>query len=402
VVVSNLYFIYNGINESRYAPDYLLRTNIETLFNKASFYYFIGFVSILGGYKLIPAQKFRGMTFYSETKFNTIVTKCLIVLFIIAGIINLLGNINTVDGGDFFKYMSNMGDIDRTQNLGLGYLLYPMAVYLLIYLYFKQGKTIDVFFLAVVIIGFIMKLSTGRIASAFFYVISILVLIYYNQKTNLQTKFTNKSYYATFFVIILLGFFFFFFRRVGNLIYQQGGISSEIVEGLNDNASYLLIGSGNIPNTPLFMKIIDSWEIDHGFLYGESFITWLYNGVPSRIKPLDYQPSVMIKQLWYPGPGGNLPPTSVGEMYMNFGFWGPVAGLFFVGLLFKLIKNYVVKSGKYWVYVIYASIFLPFTLIYPKGEFDNINMKNLITYLIPYILVIILSFFFQKNNNVKA
>ncbi len=39
------------------------------------------------------------------------------------------------------------------------------------------------------------------------------------------------------------------------------------------------------------------------------------------MRPEAYQPSVMIKQVWYSHlQGGNLPPTGIGEMYANFGF----------------------------------------------------------------------------------
>jgi oligosaccharide repeat unit polymerase len=185
----------------------------------------------------------------------------------------------------------------------------------------------------------------------------------------------------------------FYFLRIMSALYFQGAFDLEMVKEFSslEKLGYFAVDRGNVPHIPIFMKIIDSWGPDIGYLYGRSFYAWVLSIVPTGwISPEEYLISLKINKLWFsniPGAGG-LPPTGVGEMYANFGVYGPFLGMFFFGVLCGAMYNFMIHSKSYWVLAIYSQILLGFILIYPKTDFANLSPW--------YIAPILATIFFLK------
>jgi hypothetical protein len=162
-----------------------------------------------------------------------------------------------------------------------------------------------------------------------------------------------------------------------------------LFSGFLSNIGYFAIDKSNIPNIPIFMKIIDSWADDVGFLYGQSFLKPFMAILPSSLRPesFGYSLGMTIKETWYSNMRmGGQPPTGVGEMYMNFGWLGPFLGMFMFGAFCAWLYNLLNKTKSYWVLVAYSQILFGFVLFYPKGEFMNLQFF----YFIPIALTVLL------------
>jgi MFS family permease len=141
------------------------------------------------------------------------------------------------------------------------------------------------------------------------------------------------------------------------------------------------------------MKVIDAWQTDHGYLYGQSLLSGIVNSLPHDPKAGGFAiTSNMVRTMWYPNvEGGALPTTAVGEMYMNFGPVGPFIGMFFVGFLIRLWYNFVIRSRNYWQYLIFLIISLVFIAIYPKVDFTNLGLFDPVVVFFPLIILWFLS-----------
>jgi oligosaccharide repeat unit polymerase len=98
--------------------------------------------------------------------------------------------------------------------------------------------------------------------------------------------------------------------------------------------------------------------------------------MPSSMNLPDLSIATQIKKTWYlSSQGGGLPPTCIGEMYVNFGAFGVIVGMFLIGIIFASFYNIMMKyrNRSYWITLIYASILTRFIFIYPKGELSNFS-----------------------------
>jgi oligosaccharide repeat unit polymerase len=94
---------------------------------------------------------------------------------------------------------------------------------------------------------------------------------------------------------------------------------------------------------------------------------------------------------------GALPSTCYGEMFANFGFTGIIVGMFIFGLLLAKLNNLLLKFNNLYYLIIYSLIVSSFVFIYPKGEFDNLNLIGLIIFSMTFIFIILGSKLFKKN-----
>jgi hypothetical protein len=174
----------------------------------------------------------------------------------------------------------------------------------------------------------------------------------------------NKEKKSLIFIALLasMGIMLYYLRLMSGLYYQNLFEFQRIVDLASlENFAYLAIGRGNVPNIPIFMKIIDSWGTDVGFLFGKTIVSWVLSIMPTEIiNPKDYLISLKIKEVWFQNivGGGGLPPTGVGEMYANFGPLGPLLGMFFFGLFCGMLYNCLVVTRSYWVLTVYSQILL--------------------------------------------
>jgi oligosaccharide repeat unit polymerase len=241
----------------------------------------------------------------------------------------------------------------------------------------------------------------GRLLHTINFALSVFVIQYFYHYQVLRKK--HYLYVGGLLGLIGLGVFMYFLRVLSSLAFNNmvnKSFFDQMTEFFKLESLFkFLIEKGNIPNIPVLMKIIDSWESDIGFYMGKSYFTWLYNVLPSTIRPVDYQTSFVIKNRWYIAllGGGSIPPTCIGEMYLIFGLFGVILGMFFFGVLMAYTYNLLNKFNNIWYLMIYSQILVYFFAIYPKGEFDNMSLFYILPFIATYIFLLFLSKIFSKT-----
>lgn len=397
VIIAGAYSIVTNFSTNIYVQNVRFTKDIGVLTGYVCMYFFLGYISMLAGYYLIKRRDLEiNFELESKSQLSGIVLNIVIVSFLLIGFANFFHNIWTFAGGNLIEYMKNVSTRHREFAISgttLGYLFAYSAMYVWFFKLIRRNVYWSKSFLIFLFLTILMKASTGRVLGTMFYITSFIG-IYYFIEISRKRVLSNAKYYIAGFAIALTGILFYFMRIMSSLSFNNklGDNIGETFIGLLNRTGYYLIDKGNIPNIGAVLKIIDSWAKDIGYLYGQSLITWASNILPSSLRPEAYQPSVMIKQTWYLHiRGGNLPPTCIGEMYANFGFLGPIIGMFFFGCLCALLYNFIIKSKSYWALVIYIQIALGFIMIYPKGEFDNLTLWDIVPILLLIVVMKIVS-----------
>lgn len=399
VFVSAAYMIKTEFTTNMYILNTSFNQPLILLFEKSLLLFFISYLSVVVGY-LIFSNKLPYKEILSERKeiSSHKLLGAISFLFILIGLLNFLINVMRFSGGDLGHYFSSIASRSIQYESSGGTALFYNLIYVGCYLWFyiictSRNKILTkICFVSTVIFSVIIMLSQGRIFSTLAYGFSF-VGIYYTLIYLKNGKANNIGFILISFSIVLSGLFFYFFRIISSLN-ENDMLNASVFYYLSqfltiDMLGYYAVDKGNIPNIGLVMKIIDSWENDIGFLYGQSIFTWVFNLLPSAFRPDIVGPSVMIKQTWYLGmTGGNLPPTGPGEMYANFGMFGSVFGMIYFGGLCALMNNTLKKYNNFWFLCVYILLGIQFFALFPKGEFDNISL------FIPILLF--LTIFFNK------
>lgn len=393
IPITNFYFIQTDFVNTIYFSKFELKKNYIDLFNKACLYYFIGLLSMLLGFISIKPAKVEKFNLNIEKIYHSKIILMIAVFLMGVGVINFFYNVSVYAGGNVFTYFGNVAlrkheFEDNSQGTTVGYNLYYIGSYILLFYYFLKKRRLSLLFWCLVIVGVAIKGSTGRIYSTLVYLISFLSMSYFHTIYLGKIKSLNKKYIVALTIIPLLGVFFYFFRLYSSLsINNTESISiAEASSQFLDVIGYYSFDKGNTPNVALFMKILDSWESDHGYFYGLSLFSGIF--------PLSFfvehgaKTSIVVKELWYMHlPGGALPTTAVGEMYMNFGVLGVVFGMFLVGLFLKLFYNYCVNKATFTSYLVLTQISLSFVAIYPKVDLTNLGIYWVLMGIFPLIIV---------------
>ncbi len=406
VVIAGFYSIFTDWRTNVFVNNTSFHNDITNLTAYTCMYFFVGYISMIAGYYLVKRDDLN-IEFDLEPKsiISDTVLNIFIFTFLFMGVANFIYNIWIFAGGSLSQYMATVSVRHlqfAKQGTTIGYILAYNAMYIWLFKIIRKGKLWNKSFFFVLIITILMKASTGRIFGTMLYIASFIG-IYYFIEISKKKVINNCKYYLTAIVIAIFGVAFYFMRIISSLAYNQmleTSVGTTFIE-LISKLGYYAVDKGNIPNVGVVLKIIDSWGTDIGYLYGQSLVTWITNILPSSFRPEAYQPSVIIKNVWYSYiQGGNLPPTGIGEMYANFGAVGPFLGMFFFGCLAALFYNYMIKSKSYWALAIYIQIAIGFIMIYPKGEFDNLTLWYVIPILGLVLIMRIVSGLTESSRNI--
>jgi len=414
VIISCLSIFYSDFQGTHYLTSQYFSYDLPVLFNITLLYLIVCYIFAYLGYKSFRQKFTPNIDLYSDG-ISTSVVQLFIIVFAIIGLGNFYVNILKFAGGNPLIYLTNVSlrhmEFSESGGTTAGYLLGYMAGYLWLYKLTKLQQKLSFYFLSYVAITVVLKASTGRIIGTMIYTLSYFMLYYF---LNYQQESKKHKKYALTVVIFIFCAVVFYFLRVISSLNHIGKIDSNLMEVMFsfvniDVLNYYLVDKGNIPNVGVLMKIIDAWSNDLNYFYGKSLFTWVYGVLPSSIRPENYQISILIKETWYLGvKGGALPPTGMGEMFVNFGYFGGIFGMYIFGAFTAFIFNMLKIFNNYWYLLIYTNITLGFVLIYPKGEFDNLSLWYIIPPLFTYSLLIFISKLTRKNrsenlsNNIKV
>lgn len=404
-ILASIYLYTSKFESTLFITEQSFSMDIFNLLNVALFYMIFSYIFAYIGYKTFKKNFEPSIDLYNDG-ISLKIVNVIIIIFAIFAILNFSYNIFKFAGGNPLEYMSNVStrhlEFQNSGGTTLFYLFGYVAGYLWLYKLMKKGKKISTsfYFLLFVLLTIFMKATTGRIFETLSYLLSYVVIYYFvNYKTESQN---NKKYILSIVALMSLGLLFYLFRITSSLAYNDmltASFIDTIFQFVNfDSIMYLAVDKGNIPNISVLMKIIDGWGDTIPFLYGESLFTWLYGIIPSSIRPEGYQPSVMIKQVWYSHiQGGNLPPMGMGEMFVNFWYFGAVFGMFIFGAFVAFMYNLLNRFNNYWYLVMFSNISVGFILLYSKGEFDNLTLWDIIPIGMTYLLLLFLTKLSRKN-----
>lgn len=387
------YSVNTNFNSNIFVNNTSFNQSFNSLFSYSAFLYLIGFIfTLLGYYSIKKLTNKIEIEFENDNQISSVVLNIMVFAFLLIGLANFLFNIWYYASGNLYLYMMNVS-VRRYEfadgGTTLGYLFAYNGMYIWFFQLLRKGKKQDKIFLIFLIITIIMRLSTGRIFQSLVY-LSSFIGIYYFVEISRNEKISNRKYLLMAIGVLSFGVIFYFYRIISSMNYSNM-LDKSMTQTFNiliKNMSFYAFDKGNTPNVALLPKIIDSWQSEIGFLYGRSLFSWLINFLPGNIRPgISMPPSVIIKQTWFSHiQSGNLPPTGIGEMYANFGFLGPIIGMYFFGLISKLLYNFTIKKKNYWILVIYINITLGFIALYPKGEFDNLSLWSIVPIMMIYVV----------------
>lgn len=401
VLIGAIHLYLGGFITNLYIRDTTFHSDLETLLNETLFYIIMCYIFSFIGYKTFN-KNLDYKIYFSNEKISLKVLNILIFTFSILALTNFIWNLFQFAGGNPIIYLSNVSIRHlEFENKGttIFYLFGYTAGYLWFYKILKYNKKISLYFLIFVFITIFIKATTGRIFDTLVYILSYVALYYFVN----FSKETNNNFKYLFGMISLgfIGLIFYFFRFASSLEYNNmisEDFLTDLIGLINfDNILFNAVDKGNIPNVAILMKLIDSWSGEYTFLFGESLFSWVYGFLPSDFRPDRYQVSFLIKDAWYENiDGGSLPPTGMGEMFVNFWYFG-VFGMYLFGILVALFNNLLIKFNNYWFLIVFVNVSLGFIMLYPKGEFDNFSVLFFLPILLTYILLNILSTILKKG-----
>lgn len=392
VLLSSMHLYFSNFKENVYIDYQVFPADIMGLFNTTLIYIILCYLAVVIGYRLFRTGRVFKVDFNDGVSLKLVTI--LFYVFALLGTVNFLYNVYAHAGGNLLLYLKNISirHIEfSSSGTTAAYVFSYTAAYLWLYKLLKSGKGLTIPFILFALFTVVMKGSTGRIIGTLIYMLSFFGIYYFVKYSDHKNY--NFKYIFVFFLMVLLAILFYFVRAASSYSYNgmlDDSFFNTVFSFFNvDDLFYYLSSKGNIPNVAVLMKIISSWGEDINYLLGSSLVSWVTNILPVSMRPEAYQPSVMIKQIWYlNAPGGNLPPTGMGEMYANFGYVFGVLGMFFFGVISSLFYNSLVYFKSYWFLVVFINISLGFIMIYPKGEFDNLTLW--------YVLPIGLSYCFLR------
>lgn len=365
-------------------------SNKLDLFSISIWVVLVGYLCFLFSYSLFFNDKIVKKGNYLVRGVSFTLLKYLAYIFMLIAIINFMYNIKAISNFDIISYFEKIkyysGHFVDFGITIVGYnFMYP-SIFFALYLYFN--KKINKYTLVVFMFFFLLLVaSLGRITGFGMSIIIIyLVFLYVG-----DIFFLNKKRIAIL-SIAVLGIISLFFLRMFSEYHRVFDISfDDFVVNELSNAMYILIGEGNLPNIGIVMKIIDSWEVDIGFLYGGSIFVGLMAFLPSSISVDVIQNNTVswiAKRTWYSDiHGGGLPPTIIGDLFANFGYIGVFFGMFVLGWFFARVYGFVLKKKNFFIFVVYAYFLTRFVFILPKGEFSRISVM-----VIPVIIITLVLF----------
>lgn len=293
--------------------------------------------------------------------------------------------------GGFFYVLDN---VERRAEFttGAGYLvkayrsLILMSVVMLVF-YYSETKRNIFLILLVSIISFLIFTSLGGRKSGLTLV--VLLLMAWNFKIQIINKF-NKYFYvlipcAIFYVIAIP-----LLRREDGINYYISNMGL-LVQDVAKNLSNVFREFSYIDH---YIYIIYKFDLEN-LWGGASFLDLTYAFIPSKFfynkPPVDdgaylrtmvennsiLNPGIPYHQLYQ----SSWPPETFGNLYMNFWIPGVLVGMFFLGLIYRVSYQYVLREKSILSILMYCSIVFSF-------HFSNLRIFQTFTDFIYY------SFFF--------
>jgi oligosaccharide repeat unit polymerase len=379
VFVGAVYFLVTDFAYSEHLlqPGKVMLVKLTT---RALGLFLIGYVSYLAGYLvLMRDRESRRVRLPTSHDLSGWAARTAVAICVLIGALNFLYLLTSYPGGTF-QYLIDFGRraarfeaITRPvttfgyQFLYAGVFVWFVALRRDALASRRRSETFA--FSLVVCFSVLVSISQGRLTQTISYLLILGFMGYVFSPRSLH----NLRFLLLAAVAIPVGIGLYFLRLVSvGLSGIQAGNVASLTQYLNaflPALGYWLIDKGNIPNLPVVINLVNQNGFAGELWYGQSFAAAI-----TRLSPvLGDLPNIgeTAGALWFHG-GGGLPPTIVGEMFLNFGYLGVPAGLFAAGLLSSWFYRFVVARGTYAWYLVYLIVLFRFIFVWPKGESANI------------------------------
>jgi len=194
--------------------------------------------------------------------------------------------------------------------------------------------------------------------------------------------------------LIVLGFVFIIVFSSGMLAFRTStfqGFDAELF-ATTVGTTFTLPGvmrvlSGDLNSIDRFIMIMRGVPDELPLQFGTTFATFLVMPIPRAVWPSKpVNADGLIVQTFFPGwGGGGIPPSLLGEFYMNFLFPGIIFGMFVFGLICRMMYSYLTSNknnaGVVLIYAFGLTYVLGFSL---SGNF-SLLMVHLLMEMIPII-----------------
>jgi oligosaccharide repeat unit polymerase len=375
-----VYFLISGFGASEHILP-MTAPRLARAATHAMWLFLIGYVCFLGGYLAITRDAAqRRLRLPSMREFSPILARVAIAACIAIGLVNFAYLLVSYPGG-ILGYLLDFGlRAHRFEMIGgdvttFGYQFMYAAMYLWLLVLLRENRLGTRYaeawaFFAALVMSIVMSISQGRMGQSVTYMLGLGLLVYVTSGGHAQ----NLRYVALIAIGMAFGIVLYLLRRASAASFT--GAENFAVSGFGsfaarffDDIAYWIIGKGNVPNVPIVMNLVETNGLDGRFLYGSSYLTWVLSLTPAAEGARNIGQT--LGYLWF-GAEGGLPPTIIGELFVNFGPLGVPAGMLLVGAGCAAFYQFIRARGEYIWYVVYIAVLLKFLFIWPKGETANI------------------------------
>ena len=391
-------YIFSGLYFSYYEHIYTAKFfnfsgNFTTSDMKISLFQVIcGYMFFVIGYKVSKNIKVKKINF--EIKgidyTSNLLRYCLISLFLISFFYWI-----------FVSYKLTGGPIDLLSNMGIYRLLLKnnpisTAPYLLAYIstsflflvYLKNNRKIPFYLTLMIIIIFIMKVSTARLSGSVFLLLSfpLMYIIHYQYKIGLKF-----FLYITLFIFLFGGLYF--YRFYSNLSYLGMEMESNLLKLIGEHF-FGMTNFGDLQS----ITFASQYTQDKGYLYGNSFTDFLMMWI-GKLAGIDIESTsigLRLREYYFSHVSTGAPaPGTISEMIMNFGYFGITIVMFLFGILTRTITksiSYKLSIMNLYIY----TYFLLFVMLLAKVDSSHIN--SLIWAVVPFLFLGFLLSYISRLN----
>jgi len=199
-----------------------------------------------------------------------------------------------------------------------------------------------------------VQILSGRIASnTLMFLLSLL--IWYRYSTKRGSKIKGRKFVFMGLLILGLGLAMYSYRYANRwgLDFATSAAKIFTIQGFMEK----IVGGANVPDIRILTQIMRDVPGNIGFRYGKTFL-------------LKVSVGDLLRNYWKDGHGGQLPPTFMGELYLNWGGGGIIGGMFLFGVSCGLLYKWMLRSNNPWCKFVYAIIVVQLSMLV-KGEITS-------------------------------
>lgn len=285
--------------------------------------------------------------------------------------------------GGISAFFSGLGDRIRLF-AGLNYLFYSLLflpisalIWWVKILHYKERVSVVFIVYTLITIGFSGFL--GGKANTFMIILAFIVLFHKYVKPLTLTLFVMLSI-SGIFSMRLFEVFFREYLVIGKITSIDFSDPGEVI-----NDIFVKSFEGNFPQFQILTVAVDYVPRALDYQYGKTYAYLFFSPIPSSVwkeKPL--APSaVLTLPIWperWENSGTSIPPSLLGEFYINFGLTGVVVGMFAFGFIYNYFYMRFYKYSTDPRKIAFYSLLIAFMLYFIRGNFAD-----------PFILLMIMS-----------